>query len=188
MTQPTPRRDRRVFPATSCLQTVRQIVTAEGSKKLMKKNQRTFFIVMGTIQALIITVMAGWMSFDAYKAITSVSRQPIAQFLLEPILWHKIGEILLVFPIGIAFAAFYILWKPELRLKYLRITTPLMIMGGVFNLIAFWGFYQKPRTEFTSFMMYFCPLLFLAGLGLPLLLRWVHRKRLQVENKAIPQI
>ena len=153
----------------------------------MKKNQRTFFIVMGTIQVLIIAVMAGGMLLDAYDAIASVSRQPITKFLLEPILWHKIGEILIVFPIGIAFAAFYIFWKPDLRSQYLRITTPLMIIGGVLNLIAFWGFYQKPRTEFTSFMIYFCPFFFLAGLGLPFLLRWVHRKRLQVENKATPQ-
>jgi hypothetical protein len=154
----------------------------------MKKNQRTFFIIMGIFQILIITAMAGWMLFDAYKAITSISQLPITQFLSEPILWHKIGEILLVFPVGIAFAAFYILWKPNLRLRYLRITTPLMIIGGVFNLIAFWGFYQKPRTEFTSFMIYFCPLLFLAGLGLPFLLKWVHRKKLQVESRATAQI
>jgi hypothetical protein len=153
----------------------------------MKKNQRTFFIMMGIFQILVITVMAGWMLLDAYKAITSISQQSITQFFSEPILWHKIGEILLVFPVGIAFAAFYIFWKPNLRLQYLRITTPLMIIGGVFNLIAFWGFYQKPRTEFISFMIYFCPLLFLAGLGLPFLLRWVHRKKLQVESRATAQ-
>jgi hypothetical protein len=153
----------------------------------MKKNQRTFFIAMGIFQILIVTAMAGWMVFDAYKAITSIRQQPIAQFLSEPILWHKIGEILVVFPVGIALAAFYIFWKPNLRLQYLRITAPLMIIGGVFNLIAFWGFYQKPRTEFTSFMIYFCPLLFLAGMGLPSLLRWIHRKKLQAESRATAQ-
>jgi hypothetical protein len=153
----------------------------------MKKNQRTFFVVMGIFQVLIMTGMAGWMLLDAYKAITSISQQAITQFLSEPILWHKIGEILVVFPVGIALAAFYIFWKPNLRLQYLRITTPLMIIGGVFNLIAFWGFYPKPRTEFTGFMIYFCLLLFLAGLGLPFLLRWVHHKKLQVESRETAQ-
>jgi len=142
---------------------------------------------MGIFQILIVTVMVGWMLLDAFKAITSISQLPILQFLSEPILWHKIGEILVVFPVGIAFAAFYIFWKPNLRSQYLRITTPLMMIGGVFNLIAFWGFYQKPRTEFTTFMIFFCPLLFLAGLGLPFLLRWVHFKRLHVESQATAQ-
>lgn len=114
----------------------------------MKKKQRAFLIVMGIFQVLIMTVMAGWMLLDAYKAITSISQQAITQFLSEPILWHKIGEILVVFPVGIAFATFYILWKPALRLQYSHIATPLMITGGAFNLIASWGFYQKPRTEF----------------------------------------
>jgi hypothetical protein len=153
----------------------------------MQKNQRTFFIVMGIFQILIVTGMAGWMVLDAYKAIASIHQEPLLQFLSEPILWHKIGEILVVFPVGFALAAFYIFWKPALRLQYLRITTPLMMIGGVFNLVAAWGFYRKPRTEFTGFMLYFCPLLFLACLGLPFLLGWVHRKKLQRESQAAAQ-
>jgi hypothetical protein len=171
-----------IFPATGCWAAHR----SRRKKDSMEKNQRTFFIAMGIFQILVISVMAGWMLIDAYKAIASISQQPIRQFLSEPILWHKIGEILLVFPVGIAFAAFYIFWKPSLRLQYLSITTPLMIIGGIFNLIAAWGFYQKPRTDFTNFMIYFGPILFLASLILPLLLRWVHIKRTQVENKMAP--
>ncbi|WKZ38352.1 MAG: hypothetical protein QY332_10465 [Anaerolineales bacterium] len=82
----------------------------------MPKNQRTFFIVMGAFQIFVISVMGGWILLDACKAIQAVSLQPIRQFLLEPIVWHKIGEIFLVFPVGIAFAGFYIFWRSDLRL------------------------------------------------------------------------
>jgi hypothetical protein len=150
----------------------------------MPKNQRTFFIVMGTFQILVISVMGGWILLDAYKAILAVSQQPIRQFLLEPIVWHKIGEIFLVFPIGIAFAGFYIFWRSDLRLRFLRIATPIMITGGVFNLFASWGYTQKPQTEFASFMVYFAFILFLASLLLPFVLKWVHLKRAQVEAKT----
>ncbi|MGB7537886.1 MAG: hypothetical protein WBM17_05045 [Anaerolineales bacterium] len=75
------------------------------------------------------------------KPLRALTNSQWGKVLSEPILWHKTGEILVVFPVGIAFAAFHIFWKPNFRLKYLRITTPRMIIGGVFNLIAAWGFY-----------------------------------------------
>jgi len=149
----------------------------------MDNRQRTFLLVMGMFQILMISGMLGWMAFDAYRAFRDVSQQPFGQFLAEPIIWHKLGELLIAIPVGIAFAAFFMLWKAPMRVRFLQITTPLIILGGLFNLIAAWGFYQKPRTDFTTFMIYFCPLLFLAGLGLPLALRWIHHKRAQIESQ-----
>ncbi|HSH03991.1 MAG TPA: hypothetical protein VLL52_15860 [Anaerolineae bacterium] len=151
----------------------------------MPKNQRKFFIIMGIFQVLFITSMVGWMLFDAYKGIKNVSGQAWGLFLREPIVWHKVGEILLVLPVAIAFVSFYMLWPANWRVKFLRFTTPIIVIGGIFNLIAAVGYYQLPRTDFSTFMIYFAPILFVAGLVLPIMLYWVHRKRRAIEQEAL---
>lgn len=151
----------------------------------MQKNRKTLFVALGLFQLLFILVMAVWMLFDAYRAISSAVQEVAGPFLLEPIVWHKVGEILLIFPVGIALAAFFPFWKPNVRRKYLQIIAPLMFTGGIMNMFASWGFYQKPRTEFNDFMVYFGVILLLAGFSLPFLLKWIHKKRLQKENETV---
>lgn len=151
----------------------------------MQKNRKTLFIALGLFQLLFILTMAVWMLFDAYRAISNAIQKVGGPFLLEPIVWHKVGEILLIFPVGIALAAFFPFWKPDVRRKYLQITAPLMLAGGIMNLFASWGFYQKSQTEFNEFMVFFGAILFLAGISLPFLLRWIHKKRLQKENETL---
>jgi hypothetical protein len=149
----------------------------------MSSNQRRFFIGLGVFQSIFLAVMLGWMFWDAYKAITSIAAQPLNQFLAEPILWHKVGELFLALPIGIAIAAFYMLWRPSLRVRFLQIATPFLVIGGVLNLMAAWGYSQKPATDFSRFMTYFGVVLFLFGVFFPFVLKWVHAKRIQVESK-----
>lgn len=152
---------------------------------LMQKDRRRLILVSGIFQLSIVFVMASWMFRDAYRVIADIHQQSDSQLLLEPIVWHKVGEFLLVLPIGIALAAFFILWKPDVRQKYIQITAPLMLIGGLLNLLASWGFHQKPSSEFSHFMVYFGAILFVAGIAMPLLLKWIHQKRLQKENRTI---
>lgn len=149
----------------------------------MSQNQRKFFIGLGLFQVVFLSIMFGWILLDAYKALSNIFQQPLGQFLQEPILWHKVGEIFLAFPIGIAIAAFYMLWKPSLRLTYLRITTPVLIVGGVLNLMAAWEYSQEPTTDFATFMTYFGVVLFFLGISFPFLLKWIHTKRVHIENQ-----
>lgn len=151
----------------------------------MQKNRNKLPVVLGGFQLLFIFAMAGWIFIDAYRVFSDILRQPDRQLLLEPIVWHKVGEILLVFPIGLALAAFFIFWKPEIRRKYIQVTAPLMLAGGLLNLLASWGFYRNSPSEFNHFMVFFGAILFIAGIAMPLLLKWIHRKRLERENETL---
>ena len=118
----------------------------------MQKNQRTFFIVMGIFQILIVTIMAGWMVLDAAKAIASIPRQPLLHTGTATC-GAKTGEILPVFATD-GFAPCRFLYFLETRLcrfcGSLRVTTPLMMMGGVLQPGCSLGVLsKKPRTEFT---------------------------------------
>lgn len=150
----------------------------------MSSSQRKFFIGLGIVQSIFLAVMLGWMFWDAYRAIISIAYQPPSQFLAEPILWHKVGELFLALPIGIAIAAFYMLWRPSLRVRFLKIATLFLVVGGLLNLAAAWGYSQKPATDFSRFMTYFGVVLFFFGVLFPFVLKWVHVRRIQVESKS----
>lgn len=151
---------------------------------LMQKNRHKLIIILGILQLSVVFAMIGWMLLDAYRVFIDILQRPDNQLLLEPIVWHKVGEFLLVLPIGVALAAFFMFWNPDVRRKYIQITAPLMLAGGLLNLLASWGFHQKPSSEFNHFMVYFGAILFIAGVVLPLLLKWIHQKRLSRENEA----
>jgi hypothetical protein len=151
----------------------------------VSSNQRNFLIALGIFQTIFLAVMLGWMFWDAYQAITSIADQPANQFLAEPLLWHKVGELFLALPVGIAIATFYMLWHPSLRVRFLQIVTPFLIIGGVLNLLAAWGYSQKPATDFSRFMTYFGVVLFFFGVLFPFVLKWIHAKRIQIESKTI---
>lgn len=151
----------------------------------MPPHQRKFFFVLGLFQTIFLAVMLGWMLIDAYNTLSNAAQQPLSQFLLEPILWHKVGELFLAIPIGIAIAAFYMFWQSSLRVRFLQIITPLLVFGGALNLLAAWGYSrQEPATDFSQFMTYFGAVLFFFGVAFPFVLRWMHTKRLQVESKS----
>lgn len=151
----------------------------------MSPHHRKIIFVLGLFQTIFLAVMLGWILLDAYNALSNAVQQPLSQFLLEPILWHKVGELFLVIPIGIAIAAFYMFWHPSLRLHFLQITTPLLVIGGTLNLMAAWGYSrQEPATDFSQFMIYFGTVLFFLGMSFPFILKWIHTKRLQVESQS----
>ena len=149
---------------------------------VLTQRQKQSFLVLGVVQVLLLLGMTSWMFLHAYRAVDEAWRVPTGGVLWQPLVWHKVGELMVVLPAGVPLAGFFMLWPSLVRRRYLAITTPFMIVGGLLNLAAAWGFARQPTTDFAAFMRVFGVLLFAAGVGLPWLLRWMHRKRALSES------
>jgi hypothetical protein len=147
-----------------------------------KNRQKSFFRFLAIVMILFLAIMFLWILIDAYKAVVAVNPESFLQFITEPILWHKVGEILIVIPLGIGMIAFFLFWNTNQRVRYLIAITPCVIIGSVLNLLSAWGFSQKPTTDFAEFMMIFGLVLFVMGIVSLFLLPWIHAKKTEFEN------
>lgn len=139
---------------------------------LSKPVSRKMQLVMG-VTIVYVLGMVGWLLWDGVVQVAKVSHLPPVQFWAEPIVWHKLGEPLLAFPIAAFLAGGYAFWQSDFRAKYIRRIAPLTIIGGICEFIAAVLFYQRGNTDF---IFWFSLVLGVVGLLAPIGVRMAHQQ------------
>ncbi|MEM7798617.1 MAG: hypothetical protein AAF633_05450 [Chloroflexota bacterium] len=154
----------------------------EKKKLTPQEIQKIFLQVLSAFLVVFLVVMVVGMAFDAFQSIRSIlpSSGPL---LAEPMIWHKLGEFLVALPIGIGVLAFILYFPPDRRQKYFRNAVPIVVIGGILNLIAAWGFLQRPFTEQTNLLVALSLVISAAAVGGLVVLRWVHGRLSLLETE-----
>lgn len=155
----------------------------EEKKKLTPEElQKIFLQVLSGFLILILTLMIIGMAYDAFQSIRAILPTAGSLFV-EPMLWHKLGEFLVALPLGIGVIAFILYFTADRRQKYFKIAIPIVITGGILNLLAAWGFLQRPITDQTDLFVTLSIVFFVAGIAGLFLLRWVHGRLSLLETE-----
>lgn len=154
----------------------------EKKKMTPQEVQAILFQILGFGMSGIIAIMAVGILFDVIRTMFSISGGG-NRLISQPLFWHKIGMILVTFPIGIGFVSYLFFLPLEARQRYFWTIAAVSLLGGLINLFSAVGFFGQPASDSTTFYLVFSFIMVVLSVAGLFVLRWISTQKGRLETE-----